>query len=193
MENTQKLLSDNPMFVFALKEEAGDEFTGYDSVFVGVGKVNATYHLSKAIFERKPGLIVNLGSAGSHKHPRGSIVCCTRFLQRDMDVTALGFDKYQTPFCEYSPLLQYGICVEGIPEGICGTGDNFLTTHAINDFDVIDMEAYPIAWVAMKEKIPFLCLKYITDGADGGAALDWQRSVSMAATALKATIRSLIK
>lgn len=55
------------------------------------------------------------------------------------------------------------------------------------------MEAYPIAWVAMKEKIPFLCLKYITDGADGSAALDWQRSVSMAATALKATIRSLIQ
>jgi len=34
------------------------------------------------------------------------------------------------------------------------------------------MEAYFLAMVAMKEEIPLLYLKYISDGADGSAAKD---------------------
>jgi adenosylhomocysteine nucleosidase len=110
-----------------------------------------------------------------------------------MDVTALGFEKYQTPFSTQTTVLEYGISISDAPQGICGSGDCFLTDHAGDDFDVIDMEAYPIAWVAMKEQIPFLCLKYITDGADGTAAVDWQTSVQFAAAALKGVIQSIAK
>ena len=35
----------------------------------------------------------------------------------------------------------------------------------------------------MKENIPFLCLKYISDGADGNAAEDWTVQVHKAALA----------
>jgi adenosylhomocysteine nucleosidase len=37
----------------------------------------------------------------------------------------------------------------------------------------------------MKEQIPFLCLKYISDGADGMAAEDWNVQVHNAAVAFK--------
>ena len=47
------------------------------------------------------------------------------------------------------------------------------------------MEAYAFAYVAMKEQIPFLCLKYISDGADGAAAEDWMVQVHHAAAAFK--------
>ncbi|WP_262250199.1 phosphorylase family protein [Parapedobacter soli] len=55
--------------------------------------------------------------------------------------------------------------------------------HAATGYNVVDMEAYALAVVAMKENIPFLCLKYISDGADGNAAADWTVQVHQAAAA----------
>ena len=186
------LLNYNPLFVFALTSEAAEEFTGFNSLIAGVGKVSAAFHLTKAVSQKRPGLIINLGSAGSNKFKRGEVVCCTKFIQRDIDVTALGFKKYETPWSGLDPVLSYGLKLEGLQEGICGTGDNFETAHATDDYDVIDMEAYALALVAMKEQIPFLCLKYISDGADGTAAEDWTVQVHNAAVAFKKIITSLL-
>jgi len=179
------LLNDSTLFVFALDLEVAGEFDHVAKVIVGVGKINATYELTKAVYHHKPKLIVNLGSAGSNTFKRGEVVCCTKFLQRDMDVRGLGFQQYQVPFSDIPPILNYGIKIKGLPEGICGTGDSFETNHFSSDYNVIDMEAYSFAFVAMKENIPFLCLKYISDGADGMAAEDWNVQVHKAAEAFK--------
>ena len=90
----------NPLFVFALEKEAGTEFSQKNVAFVGVGKINATYNLLKAIQKHQPDLIINLGTAGSTEFNKGSVVCCTEFIQRDMEVTALGFQKFETPFLQ---------------------------------------------------------------------------------------------
>jgi adenosylhomocysteine nucleosidase len=172
-------------FVFALDIEAAGEFEGVNKVLSGSGKVNAAYELTRAICQHKPKLIVNLGSAGSNQFKRGEVICCTQFVQRDMDARGLGFKPYETPFSGMDPVLKYGVKIEGLPEGICGTGDSFETNHLSSDYNVIDMEAYSFAYVAMKEEIPFLCLKYISDGADGSAAEDWMVQVHHAATAFK--------
>ena len=173
------------LFVFALDSEATGEFDDVTKLIAGVGKINAAYELTKAIQQCKPNLIVNLGSAGSNVFRKGEIVCCTQFLQRDMDVRSLGFQQYQIPFSDIPAVLSYGIKISGIAEGICGTGDSFETNHFSSDYNVIDMEAYSFAFVAMKEQIPFLCLKYISDGADGMAAEDWNVQVHKAAVAFK--------
>jgi adenosylhomocysteine nucleosidase len=180
-----ELISTNTLFVFALDSEAAGEFDEVNRLIAGVGKVNAAYELAKAICHRKPKLIVNLGSAGSNTFKRGEVVCCTKFLQRDMDVRGLGFEQYQIPFSDIPPVLNYGIKIKGLPEAICGTGDNFETAHFSSDYNVVDMEGYSFAFVAMKEQIPFLCLKYISDGADGMAAEDWNVQVHNAAVAFK--------
>ncbi|MFP9100004.1 nucleosidase [Flavobacterium sp. RHBU_24] len=187
----KQLLNDNPLYVFALESEAANEFADEKPLFVGVGKLNAMYHLMKRIQHEKPGIIVNLGSAGSLEHNRGSIVCCTGFVQRDMDVTPLGFDKYHTPFATHEPVLLNGLKAEGFPLGICGTGDSFVVNHDTADYNVIDMEAYAMAWLALHENIPFLSLKYISDGADGAAAEDWPATIKHAAAALKSAVVSL--
>ena len=181
----QKPDFEKALFVFALDIEAAGEFDGVQKLFTGCGKVNAVYELAMAVQQRKPDLIVNLGSAGSNHFKRGEVVCCTNFIQRDMDATGLGFKQYQIPFSEMGPVLNYGITLEGLPQGICGTGDNFETNHLLPDYNVIDMEAYSFAYVAMKENIPFLCLKYISDGADGAAAEDWMVQVHHAAAVFK--------
>ena len=178
-------INSNTVFVFALDIEAVGVFETRNKLFTGAGKVNAAYELTKFIHLRQPELIVNLGSAGSSHFKRGEVICCTKFLQRDMDATGLGFKKHETPFSGMQPVLNYGIPLQGLPQGICGTGDSFEMNHLSPDYNVIDMEAYPLAYIAMKEQIPFLCLKYITDGADSEAAGDWMVQVHNAASAFE--------
>jgi len=171
------------LFTFALASEAADVFTGYRLLICGIGKVNAAYNLTKAIQQKKPSLIVNLGSAGSNHYQKGEVICCTKFVQRDMDVRGLGFDLYETPLSGLPIVLEYGLKMEGLPEAICGTGDNFEMAHAETIYNIVDMEAYALALVAKQENIPFLSLKYISDGADDNAAEDWTVQVHKAAVA----------
>ena len=176
------------LLVFALASEAAGEFDDCNKLVCGIGKVNAAYQLSKAILTKRPKLIINLGSAGSNMFDRGTVVCCTRFVQRDMDVRGLGYQLYETPFSAEQIVLEHGIAIDGLPQGICGTGDNFEMSHTASIYNVVDMESYALAHVALKENIPFLCLKYISDGADGGAAADWNILVHKAAKALRKTL-----
>ncbi|GGA85553.1 5'-nucleosidase [Flavobacterium palustre] len=180
---THKYSLENILFVFALEMEAGEIFHHHNKLFTGIGKLNASYELTKAIHQKKPELIVNLGSAGSSQFSKGDVVCCTQFVQRDMDVRGLGYELYETPFSGVPTVLQYGLPMESLPAGICGTGDSFEMGHSETKYDVVDMEAYALATIAMKEKIPFLCLKYISDGADDNAADDWTVLVHKAAVA----------
>ncbi|WP_336517764.1 hypothetical protein [Pollutibacter soli] len=179
------LISPDTLFVFALSAEAAEEFELVNKLIIGIGKVNAAYGLTRAIHQKKPAMIVNLGSAGSNHFKRGEVVCCTQFIQRDMDVRGLGFELYETPLSGIHPILKYGIKIKNLPEGICGTGDSFEMSHSVTAYNVVDMEAYPLALIAMKEQIPFLCLKYISDGADGAAADDWAVQVHNAAVAFR--------
>ena len=174
---------DDVLFTFALASEAADIYDQYNTLFTGIGKVNAAYALTNSIREKKPALIVNLGSAGSNYFQKGEVVCCNQFVQRDMDVRGLGFALYETPLSGLPVMLEYGLKLEGLQQGICGTGDSFEMAHADSIYNVVDMEAYALAMIAMKEGIPFLSLKYISDGADDNAAEDWNVQVHLAAVA----------
>jgi len=186
-----ELLKQDPLYVFAMEVEAAEQFLDYDPLVVGIGKLNAAYQLTRRIVQQKPSIIINMGSAGSHVFNRGEIVCCTGFLQRDMDVRGLGFQLYETPLSGDEPLLSYGLSLDGLPQGICGTGDNFETAHATDAYNVIDMEGFVLAYIAKQENIPFLSLKYISDGANGSAADDWNELVHCAAVAFKQLIVQL--
>ncbi|KMQ61598.1 nucleosidase [Chryseobacterium angstadtii] len=173
------------LFVFALDSEAGKAFDGKNKLVTGIGKVNAAIKLTKEIHFRKPKLIVNLGSAGSKNFSKGEVVCCTKFIQRDMDVRGLGFSLYETPLSGIPPVLEYGLQMNGLEEGVCGSGDSFEMNHSETDYNIVDMEAYPLALIAKQENIPFLCLKYISDDAGSDAADDWAVQVHLASEAFK--------
>ena len=141
-----------------------------EGVFVtGLGKVNATLHATRLILEHRPTLVVNFGTAGSvSKEYSHGLVECTGFIQRDMDCSPLGFDKYVTPYEE-------GHYMIGSPEIVCGTGDSFVTNPKNSGVGVhiVDMEAYAIAKVCNELGVPFRCFKYISDKADENAGDDW--------------------
>lgn len=181
----------NPLIVFAMQEESRDAFSDYSVLHTGIGKVNASYALAKKIQSERPSLVINMGTAGSRKHGTGSIINCTRFIQRDMDVSVLGFEKWQTPFSSDPVIIEYGQAVNDLPQGICGTGDSFDATEIAAQFDVVDMEAYALALICQREKIPFLCLKYISDGADDKAVTDWNAALERAAIELRKTLLAI--
>jgi adenosylhomocysteine nucleosidase len=185
-------MTTNSLLVFALEQEACNLFADDTCLYTGVGKVNAAYHLTKYLaLHGKPELIINLGSAGSRDHPTGCVVHCTRFIQRDMDVTPLGFQPYQTPFSDMPQILAPKGPETRLPEGICGTGDHFDIAHDTDEYDIVDMEAYALGHICYLEDIPFLCLKFISDGADDQAHLDWEQALEQGAHKLRQSLKSL--
>jgi adenosylhomocysteine nucleosidase len=177
------------LLVMALPQEnAGgrlDDIAG-EIIYTGVGKVNATLALCLALQGRALDklTVINLGSAGSHAFKAGEVVCATRFFQHDMDATAMGFALGQTPFEDHTH-LENGIAIPGLPQATCYTGDSFVTEkHPTLPMEIIDMEAYALAKVCAHHGLPFVALKFITDGADGQAASEWSEAVVMSAEKL---------
>jgi adenosylhomocysteine nucleosidase len=178
------------LIVMALPVESQGIFerAGVPVLFSGLGKVNATRTLTRRLAEYRAAgsalpRVVNFGSAGSRHFPTGALVACRRFVQRDMDVSALGFALGQTPFEDLPAELQFPPVFTHLPEGLCGSGDSFETGSARLHCEVVDMEAYAFAKVCYIEGAPFACAKYITDGADHAAARDWESNLKHAAVA----------
>lgn len=178
-----------PLLVFAMEQESQDVFPDYDVLHCGIGKVNAAHALTRRLVTAKPSIVINMGTAGSRKHKGGAVINCTAFIQRDMDVTSLGFEKFKTPFSPDPITIQHGVTVDGFTQGICGTGDNFDATEAAGQFDAVDMEAYALALICQREKIPFLCLKYVSDGADDNAQVDFMEALHHAAVRLRDALK----
>ncbi|MFZ5890415.1 MAG: nucleosidase [Myxococcota bacterium] len=175
------------LVVMALELEAQGRFTPDQVLFTGVGKVNASYRLTRRLLQeralgRTP-LVVNFGTAGSRGHARGSVVACRRFIQRDMDVRELGFALGHTPFEDIPALLEFDPVFPDLPHAVCATADRFETLDHAPEWEVIDMEAYALAKVCRLEGVPFACAKFITDGADSNASNDWQTNLPHAAEA----------
>ena len=173
------------LIVSALKIETQGQLDDYKTLYTGVGKVNATYELSKYltihIARAKPKLIINYGTAGSRELPIGELVDCTKFTQRDMDVRGMGFIQGQTPFENDVPVILDYDHVEFNPIGKklrCGTGDNFVQDSMGSYSDVYDMEAYALAKVCFVYKVDFISFKYITDNANESSPKDWEENCS---------------
>ena len=180
---------DNPILVvMALEAEAQGRFASEPVLFTGVGKVNATYRLTRRLVEeraagRRP-LVLNFGTAGSRGIARGSVVACRRFVQRDMDVRELGFALGETPFEQHLPReLEFDAIFDDLPHAVCASADRFETLDHAAEWEVIDMEAFALAKVCRLEGVPFACAKFITDGADSNASSDWQANLPLAAEA----------
>jgi adenosylhomocysteine nucleosidase len=188
----------NVLLVMALEIESQGLFERerIPVLYSGLGKVNATFALTRRLHDyRKQGrdlpLVVNFGTAGSRRFSTHSTVACRAFVQRDMDVTGLGFALGQTPFDPLPERLEFPALFSDLPEGVCGSGDRFVTSAPEIDCDVIDMEAYALAKVCRLEGARFGCAKFISDGADHGAAGDWQSSLPKAAQAFLELYRTL--
>ena len=184
---------DDILIVCALEQEVNGELDEVLSdprqiIYTGVGKVNATGQLTERLHSSHlhylppmPKLVINYGTAGSRELPIGELVDCTKFIQRDMDVTGLGFMKGQTPFEQEVPIILDYDHVQYNPIGKklrCGTGDNFVQDSMGSYSDVYDMEAYALAKVCFVYDVSFISFKYITDNANEHSPKDWEENLA---------------
>lgn len=152
--------------------------------YCGIGKVNAAHKTMEMILTHKYKAILNLGTAGSHKFSTHSLVECTAFVQRDMDLSPLGMKRGETPMDEIPGKIKTERISQIPHHGICGTGDTFEVGPPKVECDLVDMEAYAIAKICKKMQIPFYAFKYITDGSDHSAHNDWYENLKPASKAL---------
>ena len=173
------------LIVCALEVETQGQLEDYDVLYTGVGKVNATFELTRKFGKYGSyipyDMVINYGTAGSRKIKKKQLVDCTKFIQRDMDVTGLGFMRGETPFEDNPPITIETSKDVFNPIGrraTCGTGDNFAEDKSQYYGEVVDMEAYGLAKVCYHYDVPFISFKYITDGADEQAHEDWEANLA---------------
>ena len=182
-----------PLIVMALPQESRGrlEAAGARLLYTGVGKVNAAAALARRLAELRceqasPPLVINLGTAGSRSVAAHTLVACNRFVQRDMDVSGLGFPAGVTPFDTAPAMLEFPAVFTELPQLLCSTADSFATHRHRVDGDVVDMEAFALARVCVSEQIRFGCAKYVTDGADADSASHWEAALDAASLAFAA-------
>ena len=176
------------LIVTALHQEIPDRWEDdlqfYAILFTGVGKVNATYNLMKVLQEDDYDLIINYGTAASKVH--SGLVDCTKFIQRDMDATPLGFKKGETPFEKEPSMVDFSHIKNPIGKNLtCYTGDSFATDLTPYD-DVVDMESYALAKTCRNLGKDFVSYKYISD--DGNAD-DWEKNCSKGVEEFKKVLK----
>ncbi len=177
------ITKENSVILVAINDELPKNILPeWNIQYTGVGKVNASYQATKVIYKYKPKYIINYGSAGSLMPNISGLQQVSTFLQRDMLAEQLGFKMGDTPFDNIN-------MIKTSSEGIsCSTGDNFVDKNPGIHSELVDMEAYAIAKVCVKEGIEFYCYKFVSDQANEDASDDWKVNLSVGADLFKAKL-----
>lgn len=150
----------------------GEEEVHIGYIRTGVGKVKSAYYVSEVLNQAKPDLVINVGTAGSIDCQVGDILVCRHFIDRDMQKLADMGLEYEI---DSSALLaEKGYCMHWAGEGICNTGDTFLTELSDVKGDVVDMEAFAQAFVCRAKNVPFIAAKYVTDIIGQNSVKHWE-------------------
>lgn len=144
-----------------------------DPLMTGVGPVEAAVVLTAALARldatgHKPELIVSLGSAGSATLEQTEVYQASSVSYRDMDASALGFEKGLTPFLDLPKEVPLPLQVAGIPSARLSTGANIVSGAAYDaiDADMVDMESFAVMRAAQHFGIPLIGLRGISDGKE---------------------------
>lgn len=149
--------------------------------YTGFGLLAAAQKTTEIICQLKPERILNLGTAGSRSFPVGHIVECTQFSNRTPDILST---------------LKYSLKVPALtdlPQAHCGSADHIDLSEAALAHEVLDMEAFSMAYVCQKMNIPFHSIKYITDSSEGDVPSVWKTQLQAASEGLQKTLQRLIQ
>lgn len=162
----------NILFVMADQAEYGPYLQQrFTPLMTGIGPVEAAVQLSIALAllaheGRLPDLVVSLGSAGSRVLEQTEIYQATSVAYRDMDASALGFEKGITPFLGLPASLPLPLRIPGIHEATLSTGANIVSGAAYDLIaaEMVDMESYASLRACMRFDVPLVVLRGISDG-----------------------------
>ena len=176
-QNSADLLVDlagrKVLFVMAADAEYGPHLQRLFKPFMtGIGPVEAGVRLGAEfarlqIANQLPNLVVSLGSAGSRRLEQTGIYQATSVSYRDMDASALGFEKGVTPFLDLPATLPLDHHIAGIDGASLSTGANIVSGAAYDAVaeEMVDMETFAVLRACQLFSLPLIALRGISDGA----------------------------
>lgn len=159
------------LFVMAAEAEYGPALRArITPLMTGVGPVEAAVVLTAtlAALPQPPRLIVSLGSAGSRHLEQGQVYQVSAVAYRDMDASALGFERGRTPFLDLPARIDLPHRLPGLAAASLSTGANIVSGPAYEAIaeEMVDMETFAHLRAAQRFGIPLMGLRGISDGAE---------------------------
>lgn len=162
------------LFVMAAEAEYGPHLKSrFSPLITGIGPVEAAVVLASELSRLKgegalPDLVISLGSAGSRTLEQAQVYQVASVAYRDMDASALGFPKGQTPFLDIPIILELPLRIDGIPAATLSTGANIVSGAAYDEIDaqMVDMETFAVLRACQRFAVPVIGLRGISDGAE---------------------------
>lgn len=162
------------LFVMAVDAEYGPALKArIEPLMTGVGPVEAAVVLSHTLTRMqmegiRPDLVVSLGSAGSRTLEQTEVYQVSSVAYRDMDASALGFEKGRTPFLDHPAVMLLPHRVPGLAEASLSTGGNIVSGAAYDLLaaDMVDMETFAVMRCCQLFGIPLIGLRGISDGKE---------------------------
>lgn len=184
------------------------------AVVSGIGKVNAAICTQILASEYDVDCVINVGVAGGigkDIYP-GDVVIGDTLVEHDMDATQFGYKHGQIPrldtfdFKSDAKLIEIAKkACENLPEinsfvGRIVSGDEFVANidrikWLSETYDAIscEMEGASIAHVAYLNKIPFVVIRSISDNANNGASMDYEKFIPVAIKNSTTILENMIK
>mgnify|MGYP002621107208 CR=1 FL=1 len=161
------------LFVMAAEQEYGPHLRRrFLPLMTGVGPVEAGIATGGALallahLGRAPDLVVSLGSAGSRNLEQASVYQVASVSYRDMDASALGVPRGETPFLGLPATIPLRPGVPGIPAATLSTGANIVSgaAYGLIDADMVDMETWAALRACQQHGVPLIGFRGISDGA----------------------------
>lgn len=152
-----------------------------DPLMTGIGPVEAAVALTAALARleaqgQTPDLIVSLGSCGSPTLDHAAVYQASSVGYRDMDASALGFEKGVTPLLDLPAILPLPCLIPGVPRARLSTGADVVSGAAYDDIDadMVDMETWALLRAAQTFGLPLVALRGVSDGrAELKTLSDW--------------------
>ncbi len=160
--------------------------------YTGIGKlrsaVTAYQHLSASKYD----IAINLGTCGSHQLSTGSVVEVGVFVERDVDLTAVGMLPGFFPGAE-GKIISPKRYFKNLLSVTCGTGDRVDMTLPTVSCDIYDMESFALAYVCQKVSVPFLSIKFVSDASSVGLVEEWKKNRKLAEEILLGNLDYFLK
>ena len=152
-----------------------------EPLMTGIGPVEAAVALATAMARLEarnalPDLIVSLGSCGSPTLEHAAVYQAASVSYRDMDASALGFEKGVTPLLDLPAVLPLPCPIPGVPCASLSTGANVVSglAYAAIAVDMVDMETWALVRVGQTFGVPVVTLRGVSDGrAELKGLEDW--------------------
>lgn len=180
----------------------------------GIGKVNAAICTQILIDDFKVDIIINVGIAGGVAddiYP-GDIVIADNLVQHDVNAVAFGYEIGQIPRVDTYDFKCDKKLIEKVKDacskmenknsfvGRIVTGDEFVSSaekvkYLYKEFNALacEMEGGSIAQVAYLNNVPFVIIRSISDNANNGASIEYEKFAPIAIKNSTEILKSVIK